>query len=67
MWTDPLTDLKDLLWKWLRAIGTDKIERYDPNLVGFEYFLKPCRLPDIESVEPTARMCLPFQVQTYIS
>lgn len=67
MWPDPLVNLKHLHRKWLTAKGPDKIELYHPKLVGFEHFLKSCRSRSTDSVESTARISLPFQVQTHIS
>lgn len=41
----------------------DRIEIYHPKLTGFEQFLKSCTGSSTDSIDSTARILLPFQVQ----
>lgn len=66
-WPNPMVELKMLHRKWLQADGSDRIEVYHPKLIGFERFLKSYRTRSTDKIESTARINLPYQVQTHIS
>lgn len=53
------------MWLCLKQPG--RFELYHPKFIGFEHFHKSCRSRSTDSVESSARVPLPFQVQTHIS
>lgn len=65
-WPAPLVDLSMMHRKWLTAAGPEKIESYHPKLTGFENALKAYREHCKDDVVSTARISLPFQVETHI-
>lgn len=65
-WPNALSNLELLHRKWLTAEGGDKMETYHPKYLGFENALKAHRERCVDTVESTARVTLPFAVQTHI-
>lgn len=53
--------------KWCSLKGSGRIEKYHPELIGLKPNLKNHWSYNSYNAESTARINLPFQVQTYIS
>lgn len=65
-WPSALSNLEQLHRKWLTAEGSDKMEMYHPKYLGFENALKAHRERCVDTVESSARITLPFAVQTHV-
>lgn len=58
----------DLTWlhrKWFQAANEDWVELYHQKMIGFENFSKQYHTRNVEDIESTARILLPFQVQNH--
>lgn len=65
-WPPTLIDLEIMHKKWLRPDAPGGFQTYHPKLIGFESALKAMRSHSSEIIESTARIRLPFPVQTHI-
>ena len=63
-WPNPLIDPRIMHKKWLSAATGFQI--YHPKISGFETSLKPSRKRTIDYIESSARIILPFPVQSHI-
>lgn len=66
VWPNPLADVHTMHRKWLHSDGPDKLEVYHPRFVGFDNFLKSLRARSTDNIESTAKIPMPFPVQTHI-
>ena len=64
-WPKPLVDPDTMHRKWLCSDGDDRMRDHHPKLNGFEEALKSLRSRMTELIESTARIPLPFPVQTH--
>jgi len=68
-WPVPLVDLELLHQKWLRPVDKESVQpftMYHPKVLAFENALKTKRQRAADDVVSTAKIILPFAVQTHI-
>lgn len=68
-WPTPLVDLEILRQKWLRPVENEKdtvFTMFHPKVLALEDALKEKRQRAADDVISTARIILPFPVQTHI-
>lgn len=66
MWPNPLIDIETMHRKWIQADSQTDFKLYHPKVIGFQNALKQLRIRSSDIIESTARIPLPFVVQTHI-
>lgn len=66
IWPAPLVNLHALHRKWLNSDASEKLNVYHPKLIESEEFLKFFPARNINHLESTSQITLPFKVQTHI-
>lgn len=65
-WPSPLINIETMHRKWLQVDSQDDFKLYHPKVIGFQNALKTMRMRSSDKIESTARIPLPFAVQTHI-
>lgn len=66
VWPKPLVDVEVMHRKWLTSTGPDRIQAYHPKILAFQAALKELRRKCGDDVVSTAKIPLPFAVETYV-